>query len=141
MNNSYHSSNNSLNSYSSSSYQSSSAFSASTAHGGQSSASYGSYSSASYDASSSSHAQQSYSSSSTAPSSHSAVPPSGYPPQSAPSSAGHEGLKRSTTVGPFAKAPAHRTPQRGLIHFAPQELQRDFPHLARGSYGVRKLCS
>lgn len=48
-----------------------------------------------------------------------------------------EGVKRASTVGPFGSPTLYRNYQQsGLIHFQPQDLHREFPHLARGSYGV-----
>eukprot|EP01128_Nolandella_sp_AFSM9_P007384 TRINITY_DN4027_c0_g1_i1.p1 TRINITY_DN4027_c0_g1~~TRINITY_DN4027_c0_g1_i1.p1 ORF type:complete len:777 (+),score=148.30 TRINITY_DN4027_c0_g1_i1:242-2332(+) len=59
-------------------------------------------------------------------------------PAPIPSAAPTQPLKRAPTVGPFTPAPAPKPvpPRTGLINFKPNELTRDFPHLARGSYGV-----
>jgi hypothetical protein len=38
------------------------------------------------------------------------------------------------TVGPFREAKEYK--RKGLVRYNPQDIHRDFPHIAKGSYGV-----
>eukprot|EP01127_Copromyxa_protea_P023158 TRINITY_DN8601_c0_g1_i1.p1 TRINITY_DN8601_c0_g1~~TRINITY_DN8601_c0_g1_i1.p1 ORF type:complete len:777 (-),score=138.76 TRINITY_DN8601_c0_g1_i1:75-2405(-) len=47
------------------------------------------------------------------------------------------GRKRTETIGPFSlgKQMQHHS-QHGVVNYAPEDLSRTYPHLARGSFGI-----
>jgi len=71
------------------------------------------------------HGVQAFGSNSSTPTAASPPPPSNEEP----------GLQRAQTVGPYALK-KKAAPQRAVLQYNAPDIQRIFPHLARGTYGV-----